>query len=169
MAEWDEYINQVLHKMNYDTNEWDCENVCSAVAIYGHDGNCWAYSPTFPELTTYDHEIEDMGGNKINVPVNEVDCAKLVGQGTRNPCGDAGIRLGNAKYMFVRHDDTGDVPGTQLSKQGGGGAAIANCNTASVIALVEKDAKNSKGGTQTHAEALVQVVNMAKYLQDQGY
>ena len=116
-----------MYKMNYDTNEWDVQNVCAAVAIYGFDGSCWAYSPTFPELTSYDHEIEDMGGNKINVPINEVDCAKQVGQGTRNPCGDAGIRLGNAKYMFVRHDDTGDVPGTQLSKSGGGGAAIANC------------------------------------------
>ena len=68
--------------------------------------------------------------------------------------------------MFVRHDDTGDVPGTQLSKSGGGGAAVANTGTGMVIALVEKDAKNSLGGTQSHAEALVQVVAMAKYLKD---
>ena len=100
--------------------------------------------------------------------VNEVDVAKKAGEGVRNPS-DAGIRLGNHKYMFVRHDPDGEVPGTQLSKSGGGGAAIANCNTAAVIALVEKDAKNSAGGVQTHAEALVQVVAMAKYLKDQGY
>ena len=71
--------------------------------------------------------------------------------------------------MFVRFDDSGDVPGAQLSKQGGGGAAIANCGTASIIAFVEKDKKNSKGKDQTHAEALVQVVGMAAYLKEQGY
>jgi len=144
MSEWDEYINQVMHKMNYDTNEYDVQNVCSAVAIYGHDGTCWAFSPTFPELKTYDHEIEDMGGNKTNVSGNEVEIMKKVGEGTRNPS-DAGIRLGGDKFMFVRHDESGDVPGTQLSKKGGGGAAIANMLTGSVVALVGKEDKDSKG------------------------
>ena len=103
------------------------------------------------------------------VAVNEVDIAKKVGgEGSRNPS-EAGIRLGNSKFMFVRFDETGDVPGAQLSKQGGGGAAIANCGTASIIAFVEKDKKNSKGKDQTHAEALVQVVGMAAYLKEQGY
>ena len=143
--------------------------MCTAAAIYGHDGACWAFSPNFPELTTYDFEIEDMGGNKTTVAVNEVDVAKKVGEGIRNPAGDAGIRLGNAKYMFVRHDDGGDPPGTQLSKQGGGGAAIANCNGASIIAFVGKEDKNSNGQNQTHAEALVQVQAMAAYLKEQGY
>ena len=45
------------------------------------------------------------------VPVNEVEIAKKVGgEGTRNPS-DAGIRLGNHKFMFVRFDETGEVPG----------------------------------------------------------
>ena len=109
-----------------------------------------------------------MGGNKTNVEVNEIECCKKVGDGQRNPC-DAGIRIGNHKYMFVRHDDTGDLPGTQLSKQGGGGAAISNCGTATIIALVEKETKTSTGEFQSHADALIQVVNMAKYLKDAGY
>ena len=143
--------------------------MCSAAAIYGHDGSCWAFSPNFPELKTYDFEIEDMGGNKSTVAVNEVEIAKKVGgEGCRNPS-DAGIRLGGSKFMFVRFDDSGDVPGAQLSKQGGGGAAIANCNGASIIAFVEKETKNSKGIDQTHAEALLQVVGMAAYLKEQGY
>ena len=81
MSEWDDYINQTLHRMDYDTNEWKLQNVCSAVAIYGHDGTCWAYSPTFPELKTYDHEIEDMGGNKTTISINEVEICQKVGNG----------------------------------------------------------------------------------------
>ena len=108
-----------------------------------------------------------MGGNKTKVPVNEVEVAKKVGEGDRRPAGDAGIRLGNAKYMFVRHDADGmDVPCTMLSRQGGGGAVIANCNSASVIAFIEKETKNSAGKDQTIAEALPQVADMAKYLKD---
>ena len=53
MSEWNEYINQILGKLNFDTNEWIATNVCTAAAIYGHDGSCWAYSEHFPELTSY--------------------------------------------------------------------------------------------------------------------
>lgn len=80
--------------MNYDTNEWIKENVCSAAAIYGKDGTCWAFSPTFPELLTYDFEMEGMDGGKQMVNVNEVDCAVKASEGQRNPSA-AGIRLGN--------------------------------------------------------------------------
>ena len=79
MAEWQTYIDQILHRLDYDTNEWLVNDVCSAAAIYGHDGSCWAFSPNFPELTVYDHEIEDMGGNKTMVAVNEIEVAKKVG------------------------------------------------------------------------------------------
>ena len=67
--------------MNYDTNEWVKENVCSAAAIYGNDGTCWAYSPNFPELLTYDFELEGMDGGKQNVSVNEVQCAIKASEG----------------------------------------------------------------------------------------
>ena len=50
--------------MNYDTNTWTKENVCSAAAIYGTDGTCWAYSPTFPELLSYTFELENDEGGK---------------------------------------------------------------------------------------------------------
>ncbi len=64
MAEWQQYVDQILHKMNYDTNTWTKENVCSAAAIYGADGTCWAYSPTFPELLSYTFELENDEGGK---------------------------------------------------------------------------------------------------------
>ena len=45
-----------------------------------------------------------MAGNKVPVSVNEVEIAKKVGEGTRNPS-QAGIRIGGEKCMFVRYDD----------------------------------------------------------------
>lgn len=53
-----------MHKMDYDTNTYKIENVCSAVAIYGVDGSAWAFSPNFPELKDYDFELEGMDGGK---------------------------------------------------------------------------------------------------------
>ena len=140
MSDWDQYVDQILHKLDYDKNEWIVQNICSAAAIYGHDGTCWAYSEKFPELKTYQHDIEDMAGNVVPCTVNEVEIAKKVGDGQRNPC-DAGIRLGNAKYMFRAFDET--LGGTQLSKMGGDGGAIANSKTATIIAFVSKDGNRS--------------------------
>ena len=167
MSEWATYIDQIISKLDYDTNEWKAQNVCSDAAIYGHDGTCWAFSPTFPELLTYDHEIEDLGGNKTPVNVNEVEIAKAAAEGTRNPS-DAGIRLGNKKYMFVRHDDSGERPVTQLSCSGGG-AIVSNCNSGVVIALFDKEKKDSNGKDQNHSDVMEQVRDMAKYLYDSGY
>ncbi len=53
MSDWDQYVDQICHKLDYDKNEWIVQNICSAAAIYGHDGVCWGYSPKFPELKTY--------------------------------------------------------------------------------------------------------------------
>ena len=104
-----------------------------------------------------------MAGNKVPCTVNEVEIAKKVGDGTRNPC-DAGIRMGNAKYMFRAHDET--LGGTQLSKMGGDGGAIANAKTCTIIAFVEKEGKRSDGKYQQASEALDQVTAMASYLKE---
>ena len=98
MGDWQVYVDQIIHKFDYDTNEWADENVCSAAAIYGVDGSCWAFTPEFPELK----EIEiDIDGTKI--PVNEITCAIEAGKGNRNPS-QAGIRFGGKKYMLTYHD-----------------------------------------------------------------
>ena len=127
--------------MDFNTNQWVKENVCASAAIYGLDGAAWAWSPTFPELKTYNFELEDMGGNKTSVEVNEINCAIGAAEGKRNPC-DAGIRLGNEKYMFIKHNEADGV--TQLSKRGGG-ASVMKINTAVIIATWEKEKKDSKG------------------------
>ena len=116
--------------------------MCSAAAIYGLDGYPWAYSPNFPELCYYEFDLEALGDSVEKVMVDEVDCAIEAGKGNRNP-GKAGIRLGGQKYMFVAHNS--DDMTTQLSKRGGGGAAVAITNKAFIVALYEKENLQSDG------------------------
>ena len=151
--------------MNFETNEWDITDVCYAAAIYGLDGAAWAWSPNFPELLTYDYEQEDMAGNTTKVSVNEVNCAIGAAEGKRNPS-DAGIRLGNEKYMFVTHDESDGV--TQLSTRGGG-AAVKKINTAVIVAMWKKDSKQSNGFNQAGGDCASQVSVMGAYLAEQGY
>ena len=88
------------------------------------------------------------------------------GAGNRKPQGDAGIRLGNEKFMFVTYDEEAKV--TQLSKPGGG-AAIGTCGTCIIIAFYTKDkAKTSGSGVQTMGQCAEQVQIMTQYLTEQG-
>jgi hypothetical protein len=74
MAEaWQGYVDQIVNKMDYNTNTYTITGICEAAAIYGQDGSAWAWTPTFPELTTYQFEIEafDAGEANQTVTVNE--------------------------------------------------------------------------------------------------
>lgn len=160
MSDWQQYVDQVIHKFDYDTNQWTDENVCDDAAIYGTDGSCWAFTPNFPELK----EIEiDIDGTKI--PVNEITCAIEAGKGNRNPS-QAGIRFGGKKYMLTYFD-----PDTQVAQlvSGSGGAAVANCATCSIIGLFDKTKSSKNGGLQNVHTTVDQVSAMAAYLREQGY
>ena len=63
MSDWQQYVDQVIHKFDYDTNTWADEDVCEAAAIYGHDGAAWAWTPTFPELKEISVEVD--GGEGV--------------------------------------------------------------------------------------------------------
>jgi hypothetical protein len=89
-----------------------------------------------------------MGGNVTNITVDEVQCAIKAAEGNRSPS-EAGIRLGNEKYMLVAHD--ADNMLVQLSKKGGG-AAIGKTGTAVVMAFYVKDKPMETGGFQTIGE-----------------
>jgi hypothetical protein len=168
---WMEYINQIMNKMDYDTNSYSVENIVDAAAIYGLDGSAWAWSPNFPELLTRSVTIEGMSdADTKTIDVNEFDCALKAAGGDRNPS-EAGIRMGERKYMMVT---SVDVPGyeklTQLSVRGGGGAALMKTKSALVIALYTKDKPTSNPKiVQSNGGCSEQVEAMAKYLSDQGY
>lgn len=168
MAEnqWMEYIQQVLDKMDFNSGEYTETGVTNAAAIYGLDGSAWAWSPNFPELSSYEFPLEDMSGAVTNIPVNEIECAIKASEGIRNPT-DAGIRLGNEKFMFVAFDADAQV--VQLSKRGGGGCAIGRMNTAMILAFWVKDHPKSPSGVQTAGQCAEQVQIMCEFLKGQGY
>ena len=109
----------------------------------------------------YTFDLEGMGDTFEKVEVDEIDVAIKAGNGTRNPT-NAGIRLGNQKYMYVSHDESDKT--TQLSKRGGGGGAIAITNKAFIVAFYEKDLKQSDGQNQNGGDCEMQVLAMAKFL-----
>ena len=98
MSTWDKYIDQILHKCDFDTNEWEAKNVCSHAAIYGLDetGSCWAYSENMPELKSYTKIVETMEGEK-DVHVNELMLVVKAGQGKKD-FGDSGLLIGGVKF-----------------------------------------------------------------------
>jgi hypothetical protein len=65
-----------------------------------------------------------------------------VAQGNRNPS-EAGIRLGNEKFVFISHNP--DTNSAVLSRTGGGGAVIAKTGKAIIIGIYHPDEKMSNG------------------------
>lgn len=138
---WQTYADQVRNKIDYDTNQWIKTEVCSGAAIYGHDGSLWASSgDEGHDLTTYQHPQEQMDGSTKNIEVNEVYCAMKACEGNRSPS-DAGIRMGNQKYMLKFFDDAGVCNLTRSL----GGASVGKTATAVVIGFWKKDGKDSEG------------------------
>jgi len=80
--------------------------------------------------------LEQDDGTTRDVLVNEFKCAKEAALGRRNPTA-AGIRMGNEKYIFVKNEP--DTQSSYLTRQGGGGAVIANLKTGIVIGIWHKD------------------------------
>lgn len=163
---WMEYINQIVNKMDFETNTYSVEGICEAAAIYGHDGSAWAWSPTFPELLNTSVTIEGMSAaDTKTVQVDEFQCALKAAGGDRNPS-EAGIRMGNNKFMFVANDN-GLV---QLSSRGGGGAALLKTTTALIIAFYVKDKPTTNPKVfQSAGGCAEQVLSMGNYLKEQGY
>ena len=166
MSEWTQYADQVVNRFNYETNAWDKTNCCTVASIYGHDGSLWTDSSQGGcNLTTYQHEIEDLDGNKKNIEVNEVNCALAATNNNRQPT-QAGIRLGGLKHMLTYHDETTMTAKLNAS---GGGASVGQTKTAVIVAFWKKDQKDSAGGNQSADECWKLVSEMTAYLTEQGY
>merc|ERR1740138_1623579 len=99
--------------------------------------------------------------DNVTVHVTEWIAAKMAGEGEKKPCGDAGMRLGEKKYMSVQHDEETHVH--QFSCMGGG-AAICNINGASIIAIFDKNVTSSDGAAQSISRCAEQVAVMGAYL-----
>lgn len=145
MSGWEGYIYQIQHKYDAIKSEYSKTNIVQHAAIIGNDGVAWAVSSDWPGLTEYQHPLEQEDGSFRDILVNEFKCAKEAALGKRMPT-QAGIRMGNEKYIFVKNEP--DTQSSYLTRQGGGGAVIANLKTGIVIGIWHKDQMMSKGGGQ---------------------
>lgn len=109
-------------------------------------------------------ELDD--GTFKEVFVNEFQCALGAARGVRKPC-EAGIRMGNEKFIFVKNEP--EEQSSYLTRSGGGGAVIAKLKDAIVIGIWHKNEVMSKGGCQNQYDCATQVEMMGKYLRDKGY
>ncbi len=167
MSGWEDYVNQIINKMNYDTNEYDVTNMCASAAIYGFDGTLWASAGDWKGVSSYEFDLEDMTGNIQKVPVDEFQCLMKAADGDRKPT-EAGIRFGGNKYMFITHN--AEAKSTQMSRSNpSGGATVAKTNTAIIVATWNKTDVMSNKLTQSGGDTAGQVEGMAAYLAEQGY
>ena len=51
-AGWTQYTDQICHRFNYETNDWDITNCCTGAMIYGADFGQWAKSGDCADLST---------------------------------------------------------------------------------------------------------------------
>ena len=136
MSGWEDYVAQIVNKMNYDTNEYEVTNMCNSAAIYGMDGTMWVSTGDWKGCTNYDFDLEDMSGNIQKVPVDEFQCMLKAAQGDRKPT-EAGIRFCGRKFMFVTHN--ADSKSTYMScANPSGGACVAQTNTAIIVGTWDK-------------------------------
>ena len=163
---WDSYIWQIQNKWSTKQNKYLTTNVCAHAAVYGIDGTPWATSAEWPGFHQYDHPLEQDDGSVTNIQVNEFNCAMAVSTGKRMPTA-AGVRMGNCKFMFVRHDPEDQV--CYLSRQGGGGACVARTKNALVIGIWDKNVIMSNNQPQTAGDCNEVTERVAKFLKDQGY
>ena len=96
-------------------------NVCEHAGIFGVDGTPWALSAGF-SLGNYSYPLQQEDGSTKTVNVNEFVTALEASKGNRKGS-EAGIRMGNQKYMLVKHNPENNS--AYLGREGGGSACIA--------------------------------------------
>ena len=163
---WDSYIWQIQNKWSAKQAKYLITNCCVHAAIYGLDGSPWATSAEWPGLLEYQHDLEQDDGSTSKIAVNEFQCVVQVATGKRMPTA-AGVRMGNTKFVYIRHDP--DDNSVFLSKSGGGGACIAKTRNAYVIGIWDKNAIMSNNTPQSTGYCNDLTLNVASKLKKAGY
>ena len=93
MSGWDQYVNQIQHKLDPTTNTWVLTNICEFAAVYGLDGTPWAATAGF-QLYNYTYPLQQEDGTTKDVPINEFTTVHEATKGNRKGS-EAGIRMAN--------------------------------------------------------------------------
>ena len=139
--------------------------MCEFSAIYGHDGNAWATAPGFA-LYNYEFELNQEDGTKKKVPVSEFKACFEATKGNRKGS-EAGIRIANQKYMFIKHNPENNS--VYLAREGGGGACVVRTAQTVIIGVWNKAGVMSNGKLQNAGDCNELTESMAKFLATSGY
>ena len=165
MSGWEAYIYQLQNRYDATKQQYTMTNVCEHAGIFGVDGTPWALSAGF-SLGNYSYPLQHEDGSTKTVNVNEFVTALEASKGNRKGS-EAGIRMGNQKYMLVKHNPENNS--AYLGREGGGGACIARTNSAVVVGIWNKAAEMSNKQLQNAGDCNDLTEKMAEYLKTQGY
>ena len=165
MSGWEGYIYQLQNVYDATTGTYKMTNVCEHAAIYGLDGSQWAASAGFV-LGNYPFNLTLEDDSQKSVNVNEFTTALEATKGNRKGS-EAGIRMGNQKYMLIKHIPEKDA--AYLGREGGGGACVARTKQCVIIGIWNKAGVMSNGQLQNSGDCNELVEKMAEYLKSSGY
>ena len=98
--------------------------------------------------------------------VNEFQTIAEAARGNRK-ASEAGIRMANQKYMFVKHNPESNS--VYLGREGGGGACVVRTKQCVVVGIWNKSATMSNGKLQNGGDCNELVEKMGIFLANSGY
>ena len=167
---WDALVNELVCKYDADKSAHSKKQVCCIAAIYGkEDGVKYASYPKDFELGEYSHDALQEDMSTMPIWCEEWKCLEAAARGDRKGGSQGcGIRLGEKKFMYVRPSPEVDK-GHYFSRQGGGGATIAQTDKCIILGVWDKEAPMSNGELQNTGDAAHVVETMAKFLKKAGW
>lgn len=96
---WDGYVAMITNVYDAAAQQYTVTGVGQFGGIFGFDGTKWATSEGF-DLTCYEYNIQIDDETTQAVQIDEPSILKSIINGNSKG-GEAGIRLGNEKYMVV--------------------------------------------------------------------
>ena len=154
---WDSYVAMMTNTLDPETNQYTVTGVGSNGAIYGKDGSKWGATEGF-ELYAYEYKIDNGDGTETTENINEVDILKGIFEG-KTKGGNAGVRLGNKKYMYINAYD-----GIHKLSAGGGGCLLAETSNAYLIATWDSASADSTGKPQNPGDLEKNIIYLREYL-----
>ena len=149
---WQAYVDTQLVATGH------VENACMLGA---GDGSVWGMTGDF-QPRYYEADTEDENGNPIKITVNEMEDLLACFQSyfAAAPAND--LRVNGSKYMWLGTGEEQDIQFVRAQK-GSTGLCMAASQTCIVIATADKN----KG--QVFTSTVSAVINLTKYLNDNGY
>lgn len=128
---WHDYVDGYLVNLT-DWEKGTARNICEHGAIFGNtDGTIWAATPGF-RLAKYTASLENDDGSVTAVVIDEFANIRNFFNNHGLALKRGGIRIGHERYLVIHFNPE---KGLLYLKKKGGGACIAQSNSAFVISI----------------------------------